>query len=78
MPIYEYFCSQCKLKFELMRPVSYAGENASCPQCHSESRRVFSPFVAFSRFAAVEEGTEPIAGTTSPYVSHITDSCATG
>ena len=71
MPVYEYFCSNCKSKFELLRPVSCAGQGASCPKCHQEARRVFSPFIAFNRFAHVEEGQEPIAGT----MGHSCSSC---
>ena len=44
MPRYEYVCAKCDLRFELVRPMSQAGEGASCPQCHSNARRVFSTF----------------------------------
>lgn len=42
MPIYEYECKVCSLKFELRRRF---GENsgASCPQCQGEARQLFSP-----------------------------------
>ena len=63
MPVYEFICTKCNSKFELMRPFSDAGKGASCPKCHTEAQRVFSPFIAFNRFAKVEEGHEPIAGT---------------
>jgi len=41
MPIYEYECKSCCLRFELKR---HFGENsgASCPQCQGEARRIFS------------------------------------
>ena len=77
MPIYEYYCSSCKSKFELLRPLSHAEQGASCPQCHAEARRVFSPFIAFRRFAKVEEGHEPIAGTVSSCSSCAATSCDT-
>ncbi|MBI4303817.1 MAG: zinc ribbon domain-containing protein [Chloroflexi bacterium] len=48
MPIYEYYCSKCKAKFELMRPLSKAGEAASCPKCHNPAERVMSRFASFS------------------------------
>jgi len=48
MPIYEYVCSDCDLKFELLRPLSRAGEAASCPRCHNSAERVFSTFACFS------------------------------
>ena len=48
MPIYEYVCSDCGLKFELLRPLSQAKEGASCPHCHNSAERIFSPFASFS------------------------------
>ena len=42
MPIYEYECEKCSLRFELKRRF---GENSgtSCPRCQEEARRIFSP-----------------------------------
>ena len=48
MPIYEYFCLDCKAKFELMRPVSKSSEPAECPKCKKSSERVLSAFACFS------------------------------
>jgi len=45
MPIYEYECERCSLKFELKRRFSEDG-SASCPQCQGEARRLFSPVPA--------------------------------
>jgi len=42
MPIYEYECEKCCLRFEERRRFSDDGE-ASCPQCQGETRRIFSP-----------------------------------
>jgi len=42
MPIYEYECEECRLRFELRRPFSEDGGTA-CPQCASYARRLFSP-----------------------------------
>jgi putative FmdB family regulatory protein len=41
MPIYEYKCPRCSLKFELMRQF---GENgaANCPRCQDKAHRIFS------------------------------------
>ncbi len=47
MPIYEYRCAVCGLKFERM---SNIGDNttATCPNGHSNTRRVFSaPGIVF-------------------------------
>ena len=48
MPIYEYICSDCELKFELLRPLSQASEEASCPRCHKTAERKLSKFACFS------------------------------
>jgi putative FmdB family regulatory protein len=48
MPIYEYVCSGCNSKFELLRPMSRANEEASCPQCQQKAERVLSTFACFS------------------------------
>lgn len=42
MPIYEYECEKCLLRFEEKRHFGEDG-GASCPQCQGEARRIFSP-----------------------------------
>ena len=42
MPIYEYECNKCHLRFELRRSFTENG-GTPCPQCASETRRLFSP-----------------------------------
>jgi len=49
MPIYEYVCSGCGIKFELLRPFTQANKGASCPHCHKNAERIFSPFASFSK-----------------------------
>jgi len=61
MPIYEYVCPDCDLKFELLRPLSQANEGASCPQCQSTAKRILSAFCSVSKD---ENGqTAPIGGS---------------
>ena len=60
MPIYEYVCPECKLKFEQMRPLSQADEDSPCPQCHKPAKRVFSRFASFSR--GDDGSTTPLSG----------------
>ena len=48
MPIYEYVCPACDVKFELMRPMSEYTEAAACPGCHQDAERVLSTFACFS------------------------------
>ncbi len=49
MPIYEYVCTGCKTKFELLRPLSEADATALCSECHGEAKRIFSTFAAVSK-----------------------------
>ncbi len=49
MPLYEYSCPGCHLRFELIRRVSQASEDAPCPKCQSSAKRVFSTFGLFSK-----------------------------
>ncbi len=73
MPIYEYVCSDCGLKFELLRRLSQANEKAPCPSCHNSAERIFSSFACFSKD---ESGlTNPIAGTGSSCASCGAPSC---
>jgi putative FmdB family regulatory protein len=41
MPIYQYLCPKCNLKFELKQ--SFSDESiATCPKCQNGARRLFS------------------------------------
>ena len=44
MPIYEYFCSRCKIEFELMRPFSESDKPAKCHKCNAEAQKLVSSF----------------------------------
>ena len=48
MPIYEYVCPDCGLKFELLRSISEADKGVSCPKCQAAAQRVLSTFACFS------------------------------
>ena len=61
MPIYEYLCSSCKQKFELLRGISEANEGALCPSCHKSAKRVLSRFSSLSKDASGV--TAPIGGS---------------
>ena len=63
MPIYEYVCPSCELKFEMLRPMSRANEKAACPECKKEAERVLSTFACCSVSGSGE--TTPIAGSGS-------------
>jgi len=51
MPLYEYLCPGCKLKFELLRKASESDEMACCPRCQNSAGRVPSTFASFSKDA---------------------------
>ncbi|MDQ6662325.1 MAG: zinc ribbon domain-containing protein [Chloroflexota bacterium] len=47
MPLYEYYCSDCKSKFELLVSYHHA-DDIVCTRCHSEKvRRLLSTFASF-------------------------------
>ena len=49
MALYEYKCSNCEERFELMRSMSAADEPAECPECVGvESRRLISNFTSIT------------------------------
>jgi putative FmdB family regulatory protein len=46
MPLYEYYCSDCRSKFELLVSHQHA-DDVVCMKCHSEKvRRLLSVFAA--------------------------------
>ncbi len=49
MPLYEYVCTTCRNRFEKLRPMESAGEDANCPDCGSPAPRALSVFASFSR-----------------------------
>ncbi|PIR02398.1 MAG: hypothetical protein CO031_01390 [Candidatus Nealsonbacteria bacterium CG_4_9_14_0_2_um_filter_37_38] len=73
MPIYEYFCLNCKHKFELMRPMSQASNPALCPSCGNSVERIFSTFSASSKSS---EGEFSLGGSScSSCLSTTCNSC---
>ncbi len=49
MALYEYKCSECEERFELMRPMSAADDPAECPECGgTESQRLISNFASIT------------------------------
>jgi putative FmdB family regulatory protein len=60
MPLYEYYCSNCKSKFELIVTYQHADEMV-CAKCHSEKvRRTLSTF-AFPRGGSEQSGYDDTA-----------------
>ncbi|MCC6188129.1 MAG: zinc ribbon domain-containing protein [Anaerolineales bacterium] len=49
MPVYEYYCSHCRTKFEALRPMRAADDPIRCEHCDSQrTARVLSVFFAAS------------------------------
>jgi putative FmdB family regulatory protein len=50
MPLYEYYCAECRTKFEALRPMNKADAAIQCKSCESvRTSRVLSLFAATSK-----------------------------
>jgi putative FmdB family regulatory protein len=50
MPLYEYYCADCKTKFDALRPMSKADDEIQCKHCESmRTSRALSLFATFSK-----------------------------
>ena len=50
MPLYEYCCADCEIKFSKLRSFSQADQPITCPECEGlNTRRAISVFAAVSR-----------------------------
>ena len=68
MPLYEYLCPVCRLKFELLSRAGQMDNEAICPHCQSTSKRVLSTFRSFSKDAqgfSTPTGSNPCSGCSS-------------
>lgn len=66
MPLYEYYCSDCKSKFELLVNNHRYADDVVCTKCHSEHvRRLLSLFATphGSDSADLYDDTAPSMGT---------------
>ena len=53
MPIYEYKCKKCGVKFESYRGISDNDTMVKCPKCGSSNPyRIFSPFFSKNSFGS--------------------------
>ena len=76
MPLYEYICRECDSKFEQLRPLSQAENEACCPKCQKTARRVMSTVAVFSATPGGVAKTVPGSGGSS-CSSCSSDSCGT-
>ncbi len=59
MPIYEYLCKDCGVRFEVLRPIKEADTPVLCNSCQSDNtQRALSVFYA-------QSGSQIIAGGNS-------------
>jgi putative FmdB family regulatory protein len=49
MPIYEYWCLECRSAFEKLRPMNSNDGEVVCPRCGSQVKRMLSVVAAISR-----------------------------
>lgn len=49
MPLYEYWCPECKSQFEKIRPMASKDSEVKCPRCGSGVKRMLSVVAAISR-----------------------------
>jgi putative FmdB family regulatory protein len=49
MPIYEYFCPECRAPFEKLRPMQSNDSEVTCPRCGSPVKRMLSVVAAVNR-----------------------------
>ncbi|HEX9989271.1 MAG TPA: zinc ribbon domain-containing protein [Chloroflexia bacterium] len=49
MPIYEYWCRECKAQFERLRPMGSSDREIACPRCGSPVKRMVSVVAAVGR-----------------------------
>ena len=75
MPLYEYECPSCQLKFELLKSFSSADEGISCPRCQNGARRKLSTFASFSKDSSGQ--TSRVAGSGSGCSSCASSNCST-
>lgn len=74
MPIYEYYCPDCQLAFETLRPMSESDKPTVCPECRgTRAQRTLSLFAAVST-----GGSTSAAGEYSPAMSGGGGGCGCG
>jgi putative FmdB family regulatory protein len=75
MPLYEYHCADCEIKFEALRRMSQADDPIACVRCEGTNiSRVISKFAAISKGSGGES--RPFGGA-SGCASCSANSCAT-
>jgi putative FmdB family regulatory protein len=76
MPIYEYYCTNCETRFEVLRPMSQSSSPSICPRCaNPHARRAISVFAAIGKETG--GGSRLVAGSNGGCASCSGGHCAT-
>ncbi len=67
MPVYEYYCENCKTEYEVIRPVSQMDEPGRCPNCGQPGQRLLSYFAFKSNTSSAPKLRPPAR---RPFRSH--------
>ncbi len=54
MPIYEYWCPECRAAFEKLRPMQSNDSEVTCPRCGSKVKKMLSVVAAIGRSSGDE------------------------
>ena len=67
MPLYEYYCENCRTEYDLIRPVSRIDEPAPCATCRQPGRRQLSHFSFKSNTFSAPKLGPPAQGPFRPH-----------
>jgi putative FmdB family regulatory protein len=76
MPIYEYYCPDCDVRFEARRSIAESDKPALCTNCqHAQAHRIVSSFAAHTGNGGASASSGSACGTCS--TKHCS-TCGTG
>lgn len=79
MPLYEYKCSDCDTKFEILHKSTVAVEEVTCPNCNSsKSKKLFSSFSASISSGSDYSAGDCASGNCSLPENSYSGGCSTG
>jgi len=76
MPIFEYRCSKCNTKFEVLHKSSQSGEEVTCPNCNSNNNKKL--LSAFSASISGSSGYSGFSRSDAPSCSDGSCGCSSG
>lgn len=72
MPVYEFACKSCGHRFSTLCKL---GEDASCPKCGGETKKLFSPFAISINNSSEEASSHPSSSPCSTCSLSSCDTC---